>query len=355
MKQNFPKLSVLIIGPEPGAQGGVGVLMGHLRDSGSSSSSLRFLNPGSSGARRGAAFVSAVYQIVASRRSVDLVHFNVASRGSTFRKILLSLVVRACRIPYVIHLHGAGYRQFVERLAPWQFGFVVKFFASAQRVLVLGEGWRDYVANTIGVDKMSIDVVPNAVPGPDKVVDSVRDECYMVFSGRLSERKGVRELLAALPKISPKLPWRLGLAGDFDDSIPADELRQLSQDPRFNLLGWLSQDELGRELDRASIYVLPSHAEGLPLGLLDAMAHSCVPVVTPVGAIPEVVINDHNGILVPVGSADALSVQLERLLGDPSKVQRIRMQARKTWEESYSMKNYRSHLDDVYRKCDRRL
>lgn len=348
MDEVTAEINVLIIGPDPGSQGGIGVLMGHLQETTSARTSLHFVNPGSSGVRRFPAFLFAAHKIVRSRRKMDLVHFNVASRGSTLRKVILSLVAKTCRIPYIIHLHGGSYRQFIHSLKPWQKLFVVNFFSSAQRILVLGESWQDYISTAFGIDKVRIGILPNAVPGPEKVDNLVARDGYMIFSGRLSESKGVRDLLMAIMKISPKVSWRLGLAGDYDASLPVAELHQLSRDPRIVLLGWLSQEELGRELDKASIYVLPSHAEGLPLGLLDAMAHSCVPVATPVGAIPEVLVDNYNGILVEVGSPDSLAIHLERLLSDSHKIQNIQKQARRTWEESYSMTYYRAKLDEIY-------
>jgi glycosyltransferase involved in cell wall biosynthesis len=125
------------------------------------------------------------------------------------------------------------------------------------------------------------------------------DPPEVLFVGRLSEEKGIRELVQASEGLN------LVVAGD-------GPLRGLLP----NALGFVPRDEAQRLLSRAAVVVIPSHREGLPLVLLEAMAHARAIVATPVGGIPSVVEDGVTGLLVPKGDSEALRAAITRLLGD---------------------------------------
>ena len=120
---------------------------------------------------------------------------------------------------------------------------------------------------------------------------------------------------------------RLVVAGD-------GPLRALVPDA----LGFVSHDELERLYDRAAVVVLPSYREGLPLCVLEAMAHGRPVVATAVGGIPQLVEDGRTGLLVEPGDAEALRSALERLLSDPElrrrmgRAARARVQRMCSWE-----------------------
>jgi glycosyltransferase involved in cell wall biosynthesis len=120
---------------------------------------------------------------------------------------------------------------------------------------------------------------------------------------------------------------RLVVAGD-------GPLRALVPDA----LGFVSHDELEQLYDRAAVVVLPSHREGLPLCLLEAMAHGRSVVATTVGGIPQLVEDGRTGLLVEPGDTDGLRAALELLLADPElrlpmgRAARIRVQRKCSWQ-----------------------
>jgi glycosyltransferase involved in cell wall biosynthesis len=79
-----------------------------------------------------------------------------------------------------------------------------------------------------------------------------------------------------------------------------------------------SRSDVDRFLEAADFFVLPSDTEGLPLSVLEAMAHRLPVVATPVGGIPEIVTDGESGLLVPVNEPEALSSAIARLAQDPS-------------------------------------
>jgi glycosyltransferase involved in cell wall biosynthesis len=102
-------------------------------------------------------------------------------------------------------------------------------------------------------------------------------------------------------------------------------------------LGFVPHDELERLYDRAAIVVLPSYREGLPLCVIEAMAHGRPVVATKVGGIPELVEDGVTGFLVEPGDAAALRRALQRLLDDPMLRRRLGREGRRRIVERCSL------------------
>ena len=78
------------------------------------------------------------------------------------------------------------------------------------------------------------------------------------------------------------------------------------------------------------------------------MAFGLCPVVTPVGAVPDVIRDGDNGLLVPVNDSEAIARALARLIKDRELRTRLSARARRDFEASYDIRNYRQKLDAIY-------
>jgi glycosyltransferase involved in cell wall biosynthesis len=157
--------------------------------------------------------------------------------------------------------------------------------------------------------------IPNGVEIPAEVMNEA-DPAEVLYVGRLSEEKGIRELVQATER------FNLVVAGD-------GPLRHLLP----NALGFVPHDEAQRLLSRAAVVALPSHREGLPMVLLEAMAHGRAIVATPVGGIPSLIEDGVTGLIVPKGDAEALRQAITRLLDDPTLRRELGSAARERVQE----------------------
>ncbi|MEO6609341.1 MAG: glycosyltransferase family 4 protein, partial [Aestuariivirga sp.] len=254
----------------------------------------------------------------------DLVHINLASDGSTYRKTLVAKTAKALGIPYVLHLHGADYEEFLAAAKPALRYSIEAMFASADRVIVLGQVWRKFIIECLPVAPERVVIIPNAVPIPK--LPQKRDNSKQVrilFLGRIGARKGVPTLLEALSMIADRSDWRAAIAGDGEIAETKSELQHRNLSARVEVPGWLGSEETELRLANADILVLPSRNENLPMSVIEAMAAGLAIVTTPVGATAEIIKHDETGLLIAVDDADGLAKALSRLIGDVKLRQRL--------------------------------
>lgn len=250
----------------------------------------------------------------------DVLHINLSSHGSTWRKIILARAARLFGVPYVIHLHGSRFRQFWEG-APALPGRLIRgLFSHAARILVLGRVWSEFVANRVPEARDRIRILPNATRAPDHVERRANEAPIILFLGRLGARKGVPELVAALAAIArsdPALAWRAVIAGDGAVEETREAITHADLGARVTIPGWVGPTEAERLLREADILVLPSFDENLPMSVIEGMAHRLAVIATPVGAVEDILAHNETGLLVPPGDPTALAGALERLIREP--------------------------------------
>ncbi|MCR5576403.1 MAG: glycosyltransferase family 4 protein [Oscillospiraceae bacterium] len=138
----------------------------------------------------------------------------------------------------------------------------------------------------------------------------------IVAVGRLTAQKDHALLIRAYAALGP-VGDRLVIYGEGEKRAELEALvRELSLKGRVLLPG-LSAD-IPRDIEGAKLFVLPSDYEGMPNALLEAMALglACISTDCPCGGPAELIENDKNGLLVPVGDEAALTAAMARLLGD---------------------------------------
>ena len=224
------------------------------------------------------------------------------------------LVAPAAGKPIVLTLHGSGTAGRFEDLnlmakAPRLAGTLLR---RAKVVIGVSE---QLTRAAEGAGALDARWIPSGVDVPREVGDEA-DPPEVLFVGRLSEEKGIRELVQATEGLN------LVVAGD-------GPLRGLVP----NALGFVPHAEAQRLIGRAAVVALPSHREGMPLVLLEAMAHGRAVVATPVGGIPSLVEDGVTGLSVPKGDPVALREAITRLLGNPALRRKLGAAARGRVEE----------------------
>src|SRR5581483_2031124 len=145
----------------------------------------------------------------------------------------------------------------------------------------------------------------------------------ILFLGRHDSQKRIDVLLRAFAEIAPRLPdVRLVCAGKGPDAAKLQALaRELGLEARVSFLG--ERGDVPQLLRAASVFCLPSAAEGMPNALLEALAAGVPCVATAIPGTTDVVTHDVEALLVPVDDVPALAGALERVLKDEALARRL--------------------------------
>ena len=212
--------------------------------------------------------------------------------------------------PFVVQLWGTDVE--LARRAPWLARRLVR---RARLVIAPSQALADE-ARLLGAREVR--VVPSGVDLPE-AVSSPEDPPHVLYAGRLSEEKGVLDLLAATAGI----PRVVVGDGPLRSRVP-------------EAVGFVPPSLLGAYYERAAVVACPSHREGYGVVAREAMAFGRPVVATAVGGLTDAVEDEVTGLLVPPGDPDALRGALERLLEDADLRRRLGEAGRERAREDFS-------------------
>ena len=169
---------------------------------------------------------------------------------------------------------------------------------------------------------------------------------------RLAETKGIEYLLEAIARVRPVHPgaeFRVYGNGPLREEL-LSRAAALGLDGETILAGpFTSREELARIMADTDVFVMPSVLEGQPLGLVEAMAHQCPIIATPVGGIPELIRDGENGLLCAPRDAEALAWQIATLIDDAAMRDRLGLAARRSYEHSrFKPESVSEHMLAIY-------
>lgn len=169
----------------------------------------------------------------------------------------------------------------------------------------------------------------------------------ILFVGRIEEAKGIPELIEAsriMNDLGLSYNMRLVGVGSLYDNVN-DQLKYQNT-PNISLIGLVTnKKDMVEQYEWADVLVLPSHHEGFPRVILEAMLKSCVVVTTMVGGIPTVMNDGSNCLSIPLRDATAIANTLGNLPSDLEKMQEIADAGRETVLDI--LRTRQSHADTL--------
>lgn len=294
-------------------------------------------------------------------KKYDIVHVNMTSRGSAFRKAWYVFAAKMAGKKIVIQIHCCEY--FIQEYKKYGMLYqsvVKRALQAADAVLLLSEDTRKEFEDFFQLHACIH--LPNSIrPGKYRYQESAHG---VLFAGKLSEDKGLSSLMLAMGwlkehGISEKLtvcgvpsknircpgdsPCSVIPPGCTKEGLPCYKALASTHDVDADFTGWEGPDRLRERLSENAVMVLPSKHEGAPVSILEAMASGCAVIGTPTGAVPEMV---PDGIVSP--DPESIGKRLYELFSDP---ERIRKEARENYKRvcgKYDEQTVMKKLAEVY-------
>jgi glycosyltransferase involved in cell wall biosynthesis len=279
-------------------------------------------------------------------RQPDIVQVHASDFVAFWEAILYVLLARLLRRPVLMRL-GGSFDYFYGVSSRFAQRLIRRALRSPDRLIVQSAYWRDFVARLGRTE--GIVVLPNWVPDAAAAAGAhhTADPPVCLYSaGSEAARKGVNEVFAAMGLLGAR-----GVPVAFRLVALAPSLREriaLEAPPlRFTAEDYLSPAGMAEAMREADIFLLPSHGEGFPNALLEAMAAGLACIATPVGAVPEM-LGEDGGIIIARPDPEAIAAAVARLAGDPALRRRLGERANAIVRERYVASVVLDALDEAW-------
>ena len=183
----------------------------------------------------------------------------------------------------------------------------------------------------------------NCVPIPNGINLEIFDNAepyeheapYIFSMGRFFEEKGFDVLLRSFKGVTDKFPEvQLLIAGDGPQKLKLERLvESTSLKGKVKFLGVKNREDIASFLKGCEFFVLPSRRESFPVSILECMAAGKTIITTNVGGIPEIVVNNQNGLIVEAENEKALADAMAQLLKDKAFRKRLECNSANTVRE----------------------
>lgn len=283
--------------------------------------------------------------LLALLRGAHVVHLTSAGQLVVYRDLLMLRLCSLFRRPVIYHIRFGR----IPQIAPantreWQ--LIRKACSRAHTVLTIDAATEEAIRGHASAPR--IVRLPNPVDLaslPEPSIDPNRSTKRVLYIGWVLPAKGMEELVQAWAQLNPS-GWELIIVGPGDPAYQASLLAKHTPS-NVQFLGEKPHEEALKIMAQADIFVLPSHSEGFPNVILEAMALSKAIVATEVGAIPEMLADECGRTIAPRDVA-ALSQALASLMQDAELRERLGRKARQRAESAYALQAVFAQLQNLW-------
>jgi glycosyltransferase involved in cell wall biosynthesis len=314
--------TVIMIGVDTAAKGGVSSVIRMYKDAGLFQK-VRFIPSYSDGGmvRRLLLYWLCLMRLTLlcmTQPSVRVVHIHTSSYGSFLRKSLLILLAKRFGKKTIIHMHGAGFNVFYEKMPSLTQAMIRYVLRSSDVLIALSYQWKRDLYRISKHPDIRVMYNPTVMREPvfQDIEPSPKPEfgrnIRFLFMGRLGQRKGVYDIVESARQLRSG-NIQISLYGDGEAQAIQAKVSQIGLSDKILVGGWIDGYQKDEVFRQADVLLLPSYHEGLPISVLEAMAYGLPVVATDVGGISEAVQDGVNGYLIQPGECIQLAERMDRL------------------------------------------
>lgn len=276
--------------------------------------------------------------------SADIVHIHTSEPPSAIRKLLFFFPAKWLKKKVVVHFHSFSPDTTIN--GPHS-KLYQKLFCGADVVVVLSNYWKEMVDEKFHLGDR-IKVIYNPCP-TITYLQKYEKNRSILYAGTLDQRKGYADLVRAFSMVAPRHPdWMITLAGNGEIEQARSLAKELGIESQIELLGWVSGERKDKAFKQASVFCLPSYAEGFPMAILDAWAYGLPVITTPVGGVPDVAADGENMLLFNPGDIEMLARKLDLIIGNAELRDKLTKESLKLAKEKFYLNNITVQLAKLY-------
>lgn len=335
-----------MIGPaDPSAQGGMATVINDiLRSELAEKFAVRVFDSYGGGAKRIRSLWRALADFEKEKRSMDILHVHMASRGSFYRKMLF--VLRKPKdAKLIIHLHSGAFAAFYRKQRPLAQSWIRKTLNRADRIVFVSEAMMREVKAAIPLAART-KVIHNGV----EIVQPVARKAgggplRALYLGQVSQKRGIDDFLELAARFEGEDGIRFSIAGGNCDS--------LAENPKFQgltnteVLGWLDAEGKKRVLQETDLLINACRSEAFGIAMIEAMGYGAAVIGYGAGSVPEIVEDGRNGAVCPAGDVPAMEGAIRRLMADRDALSRMSENNRADYAK-YSMRSFVDNMRRLY-------
>lgn len=275
----------------------------------------------------------------------DIVHIHTSEPPSALRKVMFMAVSKLLGKKVIVHFHSFSVDTTIKSKYKWVYRYL---FGKADCMLVLSKYWQDEICKTFEFGRDKVKVLYNPCTTEVSKKDYAKKK-GILYAGTVNARKGYVDMIKAFAKIaSEHRDWCIVFAGNGEIEEGKALAAQLGIEKQTAFLGWVRGEEKDTAFKEASIFCLPSYAEGFPMGVLDAWAYGLPVITTPVGGIPDIAIDGKNCLLFNPGDVDKLAMQMNKMMSSEELRKLVASESNELAKGIFSVEKVTERLGNIY-------
>ena len=344
------KKRILIVAPHIDGLGGISKVLAIWRGAGFFSGHDVTYIPTTNDEFRSKLLVAALAacKFVLKLPSADTVYIHCAAYTSFYRKSVFILLAALFGKQCILHIHPNEFFDFLVKLSGFSRTYSLYVLGKVDSFVVLTEELRCRIFEMF--PGKPAHVLRNAVHIEEmaNVFGVQRAVSELIYLGWYIREKGVYELVDAIEILKGK---GITVHLNFYGTKQIEQLREYVQNKNLNdvisVHGWINGEDKIRALHASTLLVLPSHSEGIPNVILEAMATRTPIIATSVGGIKEILRDGENALIAKVNDANDLSEKIARMLGDRNLRVRLAATAYQEAEQKYDVSSIKKQFSQI--------
>lgn len=292
------------------------------------------------------------------RRNIQIVHINSGlSQRSLFRDGVFSLIAKIFGCRTLFFLHGWKEKEFEKIINDLIKKKITRILLKKQDAIVVSASQFKKELIDLGIESQRIFVSSTMVESEkyrSKIKKFGLPPYEVLFCANMIRSKGIYELLDAIPFVIEKYPQtRFTFVGNGKElEISKEKSKELRIRENIEFTDYVSNIEKIKFLKKAHVFAFPSHTEGFPTVILEAMAAGTPLVVTPVGGLKEVLLDGVHGKIIKSMPPQPKEIgeKIITLLSSPELMREMSENNLKDVIEKYDVKVVSSQIGQIYEK-----